>query len=269
MVNLSGRIRQRLTPAMLSILKEAGGTASEMGYHAYAVGGMVRDLLLGLEQLDVDIVIEGDGIRFARHVALQQRAQVKSHERFGTATITFPDQLRVDIATARTEVYERPAVLPRVNPGTIRDDMRRRDFTINALAISLMPGEFGRLLDFFRGVRDLRERRIRVLHEQSFMDDPTRIFRAARFEARLGFRIVRSTEKLIVKALSRSVLSELEDYRIATELRLILEEPDPAGPLERLADLGIIDDLKSRKARQRVLEKQLKRAVHVLTSEGE
>jgi tRNA nucleotidyltransferase (CCA-adding enzyme) len=220
--------------------------------------------LLGSDQFDLDIVVEGEGIRFAESLADHLQAKVTSHERFGTATITFPDRLRVDVATARTEIYERPAVLPTVTPGSIRDDMARRDFTINALAVSLMPGDFGRLLDIFHGVRDLRERHIRVLHEQSFMDDPTRIFRAARFETRLGFRIVRSSEQMITAVLSRSILSKLEDYRIAAELRLILEEPDPAGPLKRLADLGVIEALQSRAPLQRVLEKQMKKAVHVL-----
>ncbi len=157
-------------------------------------------------------------------------------------------------------------MLPRVTPGSIRDDMVRRDFTINALAVSLMPGEFGRLLDFFHGVRDLRERHIRVLHEQSFMDDPTRIFRAVRFETRLGFRMVRSTEQLIVEALSRSILSELEDYRIAAELRLILGGTRSGHVPEAIGELGVIDGLKSRPAREKVLETQLKKAVHVLQS---
>ena len=266
-MKIDERVKQLLSPTLQAILQEAGGLASEIGFHAYAVGGMVRDLLLGINNFDLDIVVEGDGIRFAGSLAARLHATVKSHERFGTATIHFPDLLRVDVATARTEIYERPAALPRVTPGSIRDDMRRRDFTINSLAISLMPADFGRLLDFFHGVRDLRERHIRVLHGQSFVDDPTRIFRAVRFETRLGFRIVRSTEQLLVGALSRAILSELEDYRIATELRLILEEPDPAGTLKRLEQLGVIDRLKNGPSRKQVLEKQLKKAVHVLQNE--
>ena len=252
---------------MQRILHQAGGLAAEMGFHAYAVGGMVRDLLLGSHHFDLDIVIEGDGIRFAGNFADCLHAKIKCHERFGTASITLPDHLRVDIATARTEFYERPAMLPKVTPGSIRDDMHRRDFTINAMAVSLMPEGFGHLLDYFHGVRDLRERHIRVLHEQSFMDDPTRIFRAVRFETRLGFRMVRSTEQLLVEALSGFILSKLEDYRIAIELRLILEEPDPATPLKRLAELGIIDVLKDRPARKKALETQLKKVTHLLQSE--
>jgi tRNA nucleotidyltransferase (CCA-adding enzyme) len=145
--------------------------------------------------------------------------------------------------------------------------MFRRDFTINTLAASLMPDDFGRVLDDFGGVLDLREGRIRALHERSFIDDPTRIFRAVRFEKRLDFRIVRSTEQWIVDALSRSLLEELEDYRIATELRLILEEPDPAGPLKRLSELGIIDRLMKRPSREKILERQMKKAKQILQRE--
>lgn len=232
------------------------------------VGGVVRDLLLGQKTVDLDIVVEGEGIPFAQDLAGRLQARLKSHERFGTATLIFPDGLRVDVATARTEVYDRPAALPRVTPGSIRDDMGRRDFTINAMAASLMPGEFGRLLDDFRGLRDLREGRIRVLHEKSFLDDPTRIFRAVRFESRLGFRIVRSTRALIDEALSLRILDGLEDYRVATELRLILEEPEPAAPVRRLAELGVFDALNSRSLRDRGLGKQLRRAGDLLRQDG-
>ena len=268
MTNITERIRQAVSPTLQGVLREAGNLADEMGFSAYVVGGMVRDILLGLQTIDVDIVVEGQGIHFARRLADRLHAKVKCYERFGTATLTLPDQLRVDIATARTEVYEKPAALPLVSPGSIRDDMVRRDFTINALAASLMPAEFGSVLDDFGGLRDLRERHIRALHERSFIDDPTRIFRAVRFEKRLDFRIVRSTEQWIVEALSRSLLEELEDYRIATELRLILEEPDPAGPLRRLSELGIIDRLKGRPARGKILEKQMKKAEQILQREG-
>jgi tRNA nucleotidyltransferase (CCA-adding enzyme) len=268
MTNITERIRQAVSPSLQGVLLEAGKLADEMGFDAYVVGGMVRDLLLGLQTFDVDIVIEGRGIRFARNLADRLHAKVRCHERFGTATLTLPDQLRVDVATARTEFYERPAALPLVSPGSIRDDMVRRDFTINALAASLMPAEFGRLLDDFGGLRDLRERHIRALHARSFIDDPTRIFRAVRFEKRLNFRIVRSSEQWIVNALSRGLLEELEDYRIAAELRLILEEPDPAGPLRRLSELGIIDRLKGRPAREKVLMKQMKEVEQILQQEG-
>ncbi len=269
MTNIADAFKETLSPTLQGVLRESGDLAVEMGFGAYVVGGMVRDLLLGLQTIDVDIVVEGQGIRFARSLADRLQAKVRCHERFGTASLTLPDRLRVDIATARTEIYERPAALPRVTPGSIRDDMFRRDFTINTLAASLMPGEFGRVLDDFGGVRDLRERHIRALHERSFIDDPTRIFRAVRFEKRLDFRIVQSTEQWIAEALSQPLLEELEGYRIATELRLILEEPDPAGPLRRLSELGIIERLVARPAREKVLERQLKKAHRVLERGGD
>jgi tRNA nucleotidyltransferase (CCA-adding enzyme) len=268
MTNIKEEINRRLSPALQGVLLEAGILAREMGVRAYIVGGVVRDVLMGLQSVDVDIVAEGKGIRFARSLAGRLRARVKSYEKFGTATLTFPEGTKVDIATARTEIYERPAALPRVTPGSIRDDMSRRDFTINAMAVSLMPGEFGRLLDDFGGTRDIRERHIRALHERSFIDDPTRIFRAVRFEKRLDFRIVRSTEQWIAEALSRPVLEELEDYRVATELRLILGEPDPAGTLKRLSDLGIIERLKARPAREKILDAQLKKSLRFLEPGG-
>jgi tRNA nucleotidyltransferase (CCA-adding enzyme) len=268
MTNIADEFKEKLSPTLQGVLREAGNLADETGINAYVVGGMVRDLLLGLQTIDVDIVVEGQGIHFARRLADRLHAKVRCHERFGTATLTLPDQLRLDIATARTEFYEKPAALPRVSPGSIRDDMVRRDFTINTLAASLMPGEFGRVLDEFGGVRDLREKHIRALHERSFIDDPTRIFRAVRFEKRLDFRIVRSTEQWIADALFRSILEELEDYRIATELRLILEEPDPAGPLRRLLGLGVIDRLRGRPSREKVLMKQMKKAEQILQRQG-
>ncbi len=269
MTNITEGIKKTLSPALQGVLLEAGTLAREMGYGAYIAGGVVRDVLMGLQSVDVDIVTEGAGIRFAGKLAGRLHARVKSYERFGTATLTFPDRTKVDIATARTEIYERPAALPRVTPGSIRDDMFRRDFTVNAMAVSLMPGEFGRLLDDFGGTRDIREKRIRALHERSFIDDPTRIFRAVRFEKRLDFRIVRSTEQWIAEALSRELLEELEDYRIATELRLILEEPEPARTLRRLSDLGIIERLKGRPAREKVLEAQLMKVLRVLGQGGD
>lgn len=269
MTNITEEIKKRLNPALQGILLEAGTLAREMGYGAYIAGGVVRDVLMGLQSIDVDIVAEGEGIRFAEKLAGRLHARVKSYERFGTATLTFPDRTKVDIATARTEIYERPAALPRVTPGAIRDDMFRRDFTVNAMAVSLMPGEFGRLLDDFGGTRDIRKRRIRALHERSFIDDPTRIFRAVRFETRLDFRIVRSTEQWIAEALSRPLLENLEDYRIATELRLILGEPDSTGSLRRLSDLGIIERLKGRPAPAKVLEAQLKKVLRVLGQRGD
>jgi tRNA nucleotidyltransferase (CCA-adding enzyme) len=264
MKSLADRIETGIGPELRGILHAAGSLAAEMGFCAYAVGGMVRDLFLERDTFDLDIVVEGEGIRFARGLADRLRARVKGYERFGTATITLPGGARVDVATARTESYDAPAALPRVTPGSIRDDLLRRDFTINAMALALAPGEFGKLLDEFGGVRDIREGRIRVLHERSFVDDPTRIFRAVRFEARLGFRIVAADERRIREALALSLLERLEEYRIAAELRLILGEPDPSRPLLRLAQLGVLEALEGLRGRRRSLDKPLAKIGRVL-----
>ncbi len=269
MENLSEKIATRMPAERQDILHAAGSLAAEMGFRAYAVGGMVRDLLLERDTFDLDIVVEGEGIRFARSLAGRLRARVKGYERFGTASVTLPGGAKVDVATARTEIYDEPAALPRVTPGSIRDDLFRRDFTINAMALSLAPGEFGRLLDDFGGLRDIREGTIRVLHDRSFIDDPTRIFRAVRFEARLGFRIVASDERRIGEALALLLLERLEEYRIAAELRLILREPDPVTPLRRLAQLGVIGALEGLLGKRRSLGKLLAKIRQAIGTAGD
>ena len=264
--SLAETIAARMTPGLLDILHSAGRIAGETGCRAYAVGGLVRDLLLGRETCDLDIVVEGDGIRFARSLAGRYRTPVKGYERFGTASFSMPGGAKVDVATARTEVYDEPAALPRVTPGSIRDDLFRRDFTINAMALSLAPGEFGRLLDEYGGSRDVRDGIIRVLHGRSFIDDPTRIFRAVRFEARLGFRIVAADEVRIAETLSLRLLERLEDYRIVAELRLIFREPDPVKPLRRLGRLGVIGDLESLRGERACLGEPLEKSRRILRS---
>jgi tRNA nucleotidyltransferase (CCA-adding enzyme) len=148
------------------LLKQSGETAEELGVNVYLVGGSVRDLLRGEENLDIDIVIEGDGILFARTFGEKLRAKIRTHEKFGTAQI-ITGALKLDIATARTEYYESPAALPKVETSSIKKDLYRRDFTINTLAVKLNRADFGLLIDFFGGQRDLREKTIRVLHNLS------------------------------------------------------------------------------------------------------
>ncbi|MGH7378585.1 MAG: CBS domain-containing protein, partial [Candidatus Methylomirabilales bacterium] len=168
-------LRGRLPPRLQEILKAAGGVADKAGARLYVVGGFVRDLLLGVENFDVDLVVEGDGIAFAEAFAATAGGTVRSHRKFGTAVVSLPDGFKVDVASARTEYYEHPAALPTVEHGSIRMDLYRRDFTINALAVGLNAADYGRLLDFFGGSRDLRDGAIRVLHSLSFVEDPTRI----------------------------------------------------------------------------------------------
>src|SRR5262245_8690407 len=155
----------------------------------YLVGGAVRDVLLGAESFDVDIVVEGDAIAFAQSLAKALEGRFTPHAKFGTAIVQYGDGARVDVVTARRESYHAPAVLPTVESASIQEDLGRRDFTINAMAVSLRRSDFGRLVDPFDGRDDLGRGVIRVLHEQSFVDDPTRIFRALRYEGRLDFRL--------------------------------------------------------------------------------
>jgi tRNA nucleotidyltransferase (CCA-adding enzyme) len=172
---------------LVILLEEAGQLADRCGVPLFVVGGGVRDLLLGIENFDLDLVVEGDGIAFARKLGEALRARVKAHERFGTAIVLLPDGFKLDVATARTEYYEYPTALPTVEQGSIKKDLYRRDFTINALAVRLNGKGFGDVLDFYGGQRDLNDKVVRVLHGLSFVEDPTRVFRAIRFETRFGF----------------------------------------------------------------------------------
>ena len=231
---------RRLPQERLSLLRELGNLADEGGVSLYLVGGVVRDLLLKRENWDLDLTVEGDGIAFARLVADRYGAGLAVFERFATARLTFPDGLKMDIATTRRESYAQPAVLPTVQPASIEEDLYRRDFTINAIAMQLNPGQFGRLLDAYGGQRDLRARTIRVLHVGSFQDDPTRIFRAIRFEQRYGFRLERTTSRLLAQAASTNLIQQLSGPRLQNEILLLFAEHDPVRAIARLAQLKLL-----------------------------
>lgn len=234
---------ERLAPPVLDILRSAGNTAAELGYSAYVVGGFVRDLFLSRSTEDVDIVIEGDGIAFAREFAGRMKARVHYYKKFGTAVITFADGSKIDVASARLEYYQFPAALPTVEMSSIKLDLFRRDFTINTLAVCLNPDKFGLLVDFFSAQRDIKEKTIRVLHSLSFVEDPTRIFRAVRFEQRFGFTIGKMTEGLIKNAVKMDFFRRLSGHRVFGELRQILEEDDPVPAIERLAEFDLLISL--------------------------
>jgi len=238
--NVRSLLRERFKGRLLTLLEEAGLLADRLGMSAYTVGGFVRDLLLGIENLDVDVVIEGDGIAFARALAKQMGGQVTVHERFGTALVILPDGLKVDVATARTEYYEYPTALPTVEQSSIKKDLYRRDFTINTLAIRLNERAFGDLVDYYGGQRDLHEKAIRVLHSLSFVEDPTRVFRAIRFERRFGFRLGKETLALIKGAVKMDLFHRLSGHRLLEELRLLLSEDEPRVALQRLAELDLL-----------------------------
>ena len=236
----------RLPQERLSLLRELGKLADEEGVSLYLVGGVVRDLLLKRKDWDLDLAVEGDGIAFARLVADRYGAGLAVFERFATARLAFPDGLKMDIASTRRESYAQPAVLPTVQPASIEEDLSRRDFTINAVAVQLNPRQFGRLLDPYGGQRDLRAHTIRLLHEESFEDDPTRIFRAIRFEQRFGFRLERSTLRLLAQAASTNLIQQLSGPRLQNEILLLFAEHDPVRAIARLAQLKLLRFLHSR-----------------------
>ncbi|MGQ9462078.1 MAG: CCA tRNA nucleotidyltransferase [Candidatus Fervidibacter sp.] len=255
-MNLEAEFRNKLSEKVVSLLREIGTLAGQMGMTAYAVGGFVRDLILGTPTLDVDIVVEGDSVALAYELARMWGAKLTVHQRFLTATLRWespneakaltlsPPQpypvTRLDIATARMERYPEPAILPEVEPATLLDDLLRRDFSINAMAVCLEPNRFGELLDPTGGYRDLQSGVVRVLHDRSFVDDPTRIFRAVRYEQRFGFRIEPKTLRLIRKARDESLLTRLTRDRIKQELWRTLREREPVKPMRRLKELGIL-----------------------------
>jgi tRNA nucleotidyltransferase (CCA-adding enzyme) len=239
-------LSDRLPPRIVNLLKTAGELAQEHDFEAYVVGGFVRDILLGRQNFDVDLVVEGDGIAFAGLLAEKLGGRRKAHKKFQTAVVVLPDDSRIDVATARLEYYEYPAALPTVELSSIKMDLYRRDFTINALAVHLNPRKFGHLVDFFGAQRDLKDRIIRVLHSLSFVEDPTRILRAVRFESRFNFRIGAQTERLIKNAVQMNFFQQLSGSRIFHELRLIFEEKNVLKCLERMQQFKLLGHLHPR-----------------------
>ncbi|HGJ67657.1 TPA: CCA tRNA nucleotidyltransferase [bacterium] len=236
-INFESLILNKLPPKIYKLLKSIGIESKKLGYSAYVVGGFVRDLILGRPNLDIDIIIEGDGIDFAMKFAEINKGKAKSHKRFGTSVVTMKDGFKIDIVTARTEIYEHPGALPTVKFGSIKDDLYRRDFTINAMAINLDNGD---LVDFLDGMSDLKNEKIKIIHDRSFLDDPTRIFRAIRFEQRFSFNIDKQTEKLLKEAIEKDFLNTITRQRIRNEILLILDEENSTEPLRRMEKLNLI-----------------------------
>lgn len=240
--NVEKGLEKTLPVYILNYLKKAGNIAKELGYNAYIVGGVVRDMVLGYENLDIDIVIEGDGVKFARRFAKEYSARVAVHEVFKTATVIFKNGLKIDVATAREEYYKLPGALPTVEQSSIQLDLYRRDFTINTLAIKL-NNRFGELLDFFGGLKDIKEKKIRVLHMLSFVEDPTRMFRAVRFSARFGFEIGQQTDRLIKSAIKLDILSKVDRGRIFHEIVLIMNSKCVKCSFEMIGKYRLIHSL--------------------------
>jgi tRNA nucleotidyltransferase (CCA-adding enzyme) len=242
-MNLAQQIEQYLPQSLLELVKNINEQAAKRDQKVYLVGGVVRDLFLRDPSLcsghhfDLDLVVEGDAVKLAQQVAETSQAKLLTHHRFGTAKLRY-ENFTLDLATARKETYAKPGALPTVAPGTLKDDLIRRDFSINAMAISLAANDYGELVDPYQGKNDLEHRLIRILHPRSFSDDATRILRAARYEQRLGFELEAQTAQLLKRDIP--MLDAISGDRIRHELELIFKEKQPEFVIKRLAELGVL-----------------------------
>lgn len=241
--SLLSRMSRALPEEHLRILEKAGKLAGSRGVRLHLVGGVVRDLLLGSAALDLDLVVETDGPGFARSLAAALGGRAAVHTSFGTAVVTAPDGVRLDVATMRRETYGQAAALPRVKKGTFLEDLLRRDVTINAMAIRLDGAHRGRLVDELGGRNDLHTGVLRVHHMASICEDPTRAFRIARFAARFGFRPSPETRGSIRLAAETGAFRDLTGERLLAELTLVVEEPDPAAAIASMARLDLLRHL--------------------------
>lgn len=239
--NLASLMDEKLSLLQINILKKIGELADKLGSQIYAVGGCVRDIIMRKPIHDLDLALDGNIDDFVGQVAqVHHLTKVISHQRFKTATLHTVEGLVLDISTTRREYYEYPGALPVVQASSLRLDLYRRDFTINSLAVVLNGKNFGELLDFYRGYQDIKSGCIRVLHNLSFVEDPTRVFRAIRFEARLGFKISKMTVNLLEDAVRNNFLTSLDRRRLLHELKLILSEDDPGPAIRRLDEFDLL-----------------------------
>ncbi len=236
-MNLGRQIEQYLPQQLLELVQDISRQAAKLGQRVYLVGGVVRDLLLDYPNFDLDLVVEGDAVKLAQQVAETSQAKLLAHHRFGTAKLRY-EKFTLDLATARKETYARPGALPAVTPGTLKDDLIRRDFSINAMAISLAANDYGELVDPYQGKGDLEHRLIRILHPKSFSDDATRILRAVRYEQRFGFEFETQTAQLLKQDIP--MLDTISGDRIRHELELIFKEKQPEFAVKRFGELGVL-----------------------------
>lgn len=234
--NIEPFLKERLEPKILNLLKDIGMAGDQIGLELFVVGGFVRDLLLYRKSDDVDIVVEGDGIAFAKQLAAIKNGRCNTHPEFGTAVVILPCEFKIDVASARLEYYKSPAALPTVEMSSIKLDLFRRDFTINTLAIKLNMDGFGTLIDFFGAQRDLKDKTIRIIHNLSFVEDPTRVFRAIRFANRFGFTIGKLTSSLIKNAIKLDFFKNLSGSRVFSEIKQILDEENPIPAIEQIKE---------------------------------
>lgn len=236
-------IKKYFSRDFLEILQSIGKIGDELGYSVFMVGGIVRDLFLGIPNFDLDVVIEEDAIQFAHLFCRRVKGKIKVHLKFKTAVVILPNGLKIDFASARREFYECPAALPEVEFASIKKDLYRRDFTINSMAIQLNKNRFGRMLDFYGGKRDLELKKIRILYSLSFAEDPARIIRAIRFEQRYNFTMEKTTERFLKKAVNEGLMSKIRKRRLTDELLYILMEKEPIKALKRMDQLSILSGI--------------------------
>lgn len=239
-LNLTAEIKTQLPPELVSVMEQAGRLAADSRQHIYLVGGVVRDLILHRPNLDLDLVVEGDAIPLAGRLAALRKAKIVVHPAFRTAKIS-GDKWNVDLASARAETYRKPGALPTVVTGTLMSDMYRRDFTINAMAVDLDPKRYGKLIDYLGGAADVLRKEIRVIHDESFVDDATRIWRAIRYEQRLEFHIEPATRRLLKRNLA--MLETISGDRIRHEIEAVFREERPERVLLRAAHLGVLQKI--------------------------
>lgn len=235
---MTGSLLDRLPQEILRLLRLVGSYADQRRVSCYLIGGVVRDLLLGRDNLDIDIVVESDAVEFCKPLAQRYQTALTVYPRFKTATLTWDHRFVVDFSSTRKETYPTPGALPVVVEGTLKDDIFRRDFTINAMAISLNQDNYGTLVDMCRGQDDIRSRTIRVFHAKSFEDDPTRILRAIRFQERYQFQIAEETSEPLRQAVEGKFWKYVSAGRYFEEFKKILKEPSVLCCLDRLQDVG-------------------------------
>ena len=256
-INLADKIEKQLPGELTSFIKSAGRLADSRGESLYLVGGPVRDLLLGKTSFDLDLAVTGDAVALALQL-LPDKLTV--HKRFSTAKLKWRGW-SIDLASARSESYARPGSLPSVRPGRLSDDLLRRDFAINAMAIALNPNGYGELIDLYGGMVDLEQGLIRILHEKSFIDDATRIWRGIRYEQRLGFKLEARTLKLLKRDVA--MLNTISGDRIRYELECALNEEHPEKVFSRAQELGALSSLHPSLKGDNWLEKVFKQAVRL------
>lgn len=259
MKDVKSLMKNRLQKGQMTFLNSISQIADREDLNVYVTGGFVRDLLLNIQNLDIDLVVEGNGIDFAETLAREFNGLAKSHARFGTSVVILKDNYRIDVAMARMEYYPHSGALPKVECSSIEKDLSRRDFTVNSMAIKLNGQRAFCLIDLFNSEMDLKAGSIRVLHDRSFIEDPCRIFRAIRFEQRFKFCIEDQTRASMKSAIGSNLINQLSGTRLMNEIKLILKEPDPVRCIDRMREFSLLQffvpDISSDDSRWFVIKK--------------